>query len=178
MRISSRKPWFRGGRRRPGFILTVSALALLALAASLTSMPLLIWNASASAPIGLYRRIDGPLQRGNLVLAWLPAGARELAAERGYLPRNVPLVKRVAGLAGDVVCAEGATVFINGKLVTTRVKADKKGHPLPAWEGCNLLQPGDVFLLMGDVPASFDGRYFGVVGRRQLIGRLVPLWTK
>jgi len=178
MKIGTRYPRFRRHRRRPGLVLGVSAAAFLALAASLTTDPLLIWNASASVPTGLYRRIGGPFTRGDLVLAWLPAGARQLAAERGYLPHNVPLVKRVAGLAGDMVCAEGAMVFINDKPVAIRLQTDKEGRSLPAWEGCNLLQPGEVFLLMGSVPDSFDGRYFGPVGRRQIIGRLVPLWTK
>ncbi|HWT96298.1 MAG TPA: S26 family signal peptidase [Terriglobales bacterium] len=169
---------FRRQRRRPGFVLGVSATALLAIAASLTPSPLLIWNVSASAPIGLYARVAGPPARGDLVLAWLPAGARELAAERTYLPRNVPVVKRVAALAGDIVCAEGAMVFLNGKPLATRRSVDSKERPLPSWEGCQVLQPGDVFLLMVDAPDSFDGRYFGAVGRRQIIGRLVPLWTK
>jgi len=164
--------------RRRGVIPGVSVLAFLAVTASLTSHPALIWNASASAPVGLYRRVAGQPERGDLVLAWLPAGARELAAERGYLPRTVPVVKRVAGLAGDAVCAEGATVFINGKPVAERLAADGKGRRLPTWEGCNLLRPGDFLLLMENSPASFDGRYFGLVGRRQIIGRLVPVWTK
>lgn len=164
--------------RRPSLVLGTSIAALLAIAASLTPSPMLIWNASASAPIGLYARVAGPPARGDLVLAWLPAGAREIAAERGYLPRNVPVVKRVTGLAGDTVCAVDATVFLNGKPLSTRRSSDSKARPLPSWEGCRILQPGDVFLLMSDAPDSFDGRYFGPVGRRQIIGRLVPLWTK
>ena len=39
------------------------------------------------------------------------------------------------------------------------------------------LGPGAVFLLMAHVPDSFDGRYFGTVRRRAVIGRLTPLWT-
>jgi len=178
MKRAARHMRFRRYPRRPGLIFSISALALLAIAASLTTDPVLIWNASASAPVGLYRRIAGPPECGDLVLAWLPAGARELAAERGYLPRTVPVVKRVAGLAGDTVCAEGATVFINGKPVAGRLAADGQGRPLPAWEGCNLLRPGEFFLLMESSPASFDGRYFGPVRRHQIIGRLVPVWTK
>lgn len=173
-----RRSIFRRSRRRPGLILSISAVALLAMAASLTPSSLLIWNASASAPMGLYRRAAGTPARGDLVLAWLPAGARELAAARGYLPRDVPAIKRVAGLAGDTVCANGATIFLNGKAVAVKLPNDKKGRSLPAWDGCRVLQPGDVFLLMPDVPDSFDGRYFGPVGRRQIIGRLVLLWPK
>ncbi|HVJ34887.1 MAG TPA: S26 family signal peptidase [Terriglobia bacterium] len=178
MKPFSRHRRFRRHRRRPRLVIGVSAAALLAIIASLTPSPLLIWNASASAPIGLYARVSGRPERGDLALAWLPAGAREIATERGYLPRNVPLVKRVAGLAGDTICAEGVTVFLNGKPVATRRSSDNKARPLPSWEGCRVLLPGDVFLLTVDAPDSFDGRYFGPVGRRQIIGRLVPLWTE
>lgn len=178
MRARARFPRFRRRRRRNGVILGLSAVALLALAASLTPAYLLVWNATASVPIGLYQRVGGPVTRGDLVLAWLPAGARELAAERNYLPHNVPLVKRVAGLGGDTVCADGETVFLNGTSIATRFLTDKTGRPMPGWEGCKLLQSGDYFLLNAEAPTSFDGRYFGTVGRRQIIGRLVPLWTK
>ena len=63
---------------------------------------LLVWNASASAPVGLYRvEPHAPVRRRDMVVAWLPRGARLLAASRHYLPANVPLVKRVAAVAGD-----------------------------------------------------------------------------
>ena len=111
------------------------------------------------------------------MLAELPDAARRLAAERGYLPAGVPLVKRVAALAGDMVCGAGAAIRINGRQVAERLSADLRGRPLPAWEGCRLLHGGEVFLLMEGVPDSFDGRYFGPVETTAIIGRLVPLWT-
>jgi conjugative transfer signal peptidase TraF len=140
--------------------------------------PLLLWNASASAPVGLYRVMSStPIQRGDMVLLRTPDSVRDLAAERGYLPLAVPLVKRVAALAGDMVCAVGDDLFINSKWVAGRLERDPLGRPLPHWEGCQNL--GDeLFPLMADVPSSFDGRYFGPVPMSAVIGRLVPLWTK
>src|SRR6185437_3636612 len=121
-----------------------------------------IWNASASAPIGLYRVTHSrALSRGRLVLA---SPARSLAAfadARGYLPAGVPLVKRIAAVAGDLVCARGNAVFIDGRFAAARLAADGRGRALPAWSGCRKLQFGEVFLLMADVRTSFDGRYFG-----------------
>lgn len=177
IRLSPRRRWRRRQPRRVN-ILGSAALGLLCLAASLTPTPMLIWNASASAPIGLYRRVTGDLHRGDLVLARLPAGARELAAERGYLPASVPLVKRIAGIAGDTVCANSASIFLNGRFIATRLQQDREIRNLPAWEGCKLLQPGDFFLLMPDVPDSYDSRYFGPISRHLIIGRLVPVWTR
>ncbi len=140
--------------------------------------PWLVWNASASAPLGLYGVVHGQaLARGDLVLAEPPDAARRLAAERGYLPAGVPLVKRVAALSDDTVCGAGVAITINGRQIAERLSADTRGRPLPAWEGCRLLQGGEVFLLMDGVPDSFDGRYFGPVESTAIIGRLVPIWT-
>ncbi|MEZ5831655.1 MAG: S26 family signal peptidase [Dongiaceae bacterium] len=153
-------------------------LSVLAVSASLATTPRLVWNASASAPIGLYWRPDGAPSRGDLVLARAPLWARTLAAERRYLPLNVPVIKRVAAVSGDVVCAAGDAIFIDDRFVAQRLAADRMGRPLPTWEGCETLGTGEFFLLMADVRDSFDGRYFGVTERRNIIGRLVPLWTR
>ncbi|MDQ7250538.1 S26 family signal peptidase [Dongia sedimenti] len=167
--------------RRQGFAALTLAVALfgvLATAASAIPSRRLVWNASASAPIGLYWRIDGRPERGDLVLAWAPFWARRLADERYYLPLSVPLVKRVAAISGDVVCATGREIVINGEPVARRMESDHLNRLLPVWTGCRLLAPGDFLLLMADVPDSFDGRYFGVSDGHDIIGRLVPVWTR
>jgi conjugative transfer signal peptidase TraF len=170
----------RRGRSRPRVILalTLVGLGCLGFASLVRPAPLLLWNASASAPIGLYRVMPkAPIQRGDMVLLRTPGSVRDLAAERGYLPLAVPLVKRVAALAGDRVCAVGDDLFINGERVARRLERDHLGRPLPHWLGCHRL--GDEVLpLMAEVPTSFDGRYFGAVPTSAVIGRLVPLWTK
>ena len=138
----------------------------------------LIDNASASAPLGFYwLDRNAPLRRGDFVLAWAPPAARHLAAARGYLPFDVPLVKRIVALRGDHICADGDTIFVNGRAVTTRLTTDSKGRALPHWQGCQVLGHSAVFLLMASVPDSFDGRYFGPIQRHAVIGRLTPLWT-
>ena len=147
--------------------------------ASSQRSPVLIFNASASAPIGLYRlRPLGPMKYGELLLVRTPQTVRALAAERNYIPSSVPLVKRVAALAGDTVCAVGRTLTINDRRVADRLSFDREGRPLPAWTGCRKLAPDEIFLLMEDVPDSFDSRYFGPVSTDAVIGRLTPLWLQ
>jgi conjugative transfer signal peptidase TraF len=138
----------------------------------------IVWNASASAPIGLYvvTRKHTHL-RGDLVLVRPPPSIARLAAVRDYLPAGVPLVKRIVATAGDTICAQGADIFIDGQAAATRLSADRVGRPLPAWSGCRTLHHDEVFLLMEDVRASFDGRYFGPTKTSQIIGRLEPLWV-
>lgn len=140
--------------------------------------PRLLWNASASAPIGLYTVSPGTsADLEELVIARLPQRYRRLAATRRYLPMNVPLVKRVAASAGDEVCARGAQVFVNGLSTAKRRIADHAGRPMPLWTGCVDLRGRQLFLLM-DTPASFDGRYFGVTEGADIIGRAWPIWTR
>lgn len=173
---ADRRPY--PGRVYRVLVFGVTMLSVLATSASLVPTPRLVWNASASVPIGAYWRVAGAPSRGDLVLARAPFWARQLAAERRYLPLNVPIVKRVAAVEGDVVCASGEAISIDGRLVAHRLTADTMGRVLPRWEGCETLGASELFLLMADAPDSFDGRYFGVTERRDIIGRLVPLWTR
>src|SRR5579862_1780435 len=142
-------------RRAP--ILAASLLAVLGLGLpTLTKpAPYLIYNASASAPLGFYRLIiTDRLDHGDMVLAHIPESAARLAADRRYLPMSVPVVKRVAALAGDLVCADSGIVVINDHVSAETLLIDREGRPLPAWHGCRMLAPGEVFLLMEGVPAS------------------------
>lgn len=164
-------------RRRA--VLLGAGIACLGLTIVLPPLPRLVWNASASAPIGLYAVAPGaPIARGDMVVAWPPAEARQLAAERRYLPRNVPLVKRAAGVEGDMICAAERVVTVNGRPAAMRRPADAAGRPLPAWTGCVRLGPGMLFLLMNRTPDSFDGRYFGATLAQDIIGKASPLWLR
>jgi len=141
--------------------------------------PRLVWNASASAPIGLYFVRPGVrVSAGDMVIAWVPEPWRHLAATRHYIPENVPLVKRVAGAAGDVTCATGDRITLNGRLVATRRAADGMGRPMPWWRGCRTLRDGEYLLLMASATASFDGRYFGISRASDVVGKAYPLWTR
>ena len=164
--------------RRGWGLVALVGLALVALAAPvlLDPAPRLVWNASESAPVGLWAIAPGaPVRVGDMVLAEPPPAARSLAAARRYLPANVPLIKRVAAADGDRVCAAGAWLSVNGRPVALRRAADRFGRPLPRWRGCGRLDDGAV-LLLTPAPDSFDGRYFGPVGRAAILGKATPLW--
>jgi len=169
----------RDGPSSRAFPLALLVGGLIGLAVSVPRAPVLVWNATASAPIGLYlRRVKPALARGDLVLVKPPAWVASFAAKRGYLPLNVPLIKRAAALAGDTVCANGDTIWLNGKVLITRRATDAKGRLLPHWSACRKLARDDVFLAMVSVPDSFDSRYFGPISTTNIIGHLVPLWTR
>lgn len=146
--------------------------------AALAPQPRLIWNASASMPLGLYRVDVGRVPvSGELVLAEPPGDAAALLDARGYLPRGVPLLKRVAATEGSLVCRSGAFVTIDG-IGAARARAhDRIGRTLPHWLGCRRLKRGEIFLL-GNAPDSFDGRYFGPLPAAAVIGTAHPLLTR
>ena len=80
------------------------------------------------------------------------------------------LIKRVAGRAGDRVCRHGADVSINDEPAAKARDVDSQGVQLGSWQGCVTLDDAQVFLL-GDTPGSYDGRYFGVTSRADIVGR-------
>lgn len=160
-------------------------LAAMLVAAALIAAPLvtrpaprLVWNASASVPIGLYLAMPADrLALGDLVAAAPPAALAPLLSERGYLPLGVPLLKRVQGLPGARVCRIGLVITVDGVPLGTARDRDRAGHDLPIWQGCRMLAEGEVFLMNRDVPDSLDGRYFGPLPASSIIARLVPIWT-
>lgn len=140
--------------------------------------PILVWNMSRSAPLGLYLVTPAAhLRVRNFAVARLPARYRHMAAERGYLPEHVPLIKHVAAVSGDMVCATGPFVSINGRRVARRHRTDSKGRLLPWWRGCQSLKSHEIFLLNGANPDSFDARYFGPTRQEDVIGRARLLWA-
>jgi conjugative transfer signal peptidase TraF len=171
-----------GGDRatRPRIVAIVaSAIAILGLAAPLSYPPRLIWNATASVPIGLYEvRSQSTFARGELVLVRPPQWVRTFAAARGYLPNTVPMVKRIAAENGDTVCRERDAITVNGRVVAHALLTDREGRALPVWSGCHRLGEGEIFLLMDGVRASFDSRYFGPVSTTAIIAKVVPIWTR
>lgn len=158
--------------------LFVSAIgvALVAVSASQTLPKRLVWNASPSVPTRLYWITYGSPKPGDIVLVELPEPYKTIADQRGYLPKNLPALKRVRALSGDQVCRFGRTVFINGAAVSVAQLHDNRGLKLPEWRGCRTLKPHEVFLLT-DNPKSFDGRYFGPVDRSAITGIAHALWT-
>jgi type IV secretory pathway protease TraF len=148
----------QAGRRMtaPGKILGAMLLgaSMIAFSSAAHPMPRLLWNASASVPIGLYAiHPAGRLTAGEMLVVRPPAALAKFMAARGYLALGVPLIKHVAALPGQIVCRSGRTITVNGIVEA---------------EALDLLNAG--------VTNSFDGRYFGPVPDSTIIGSATPLW--
>lgn len=166
-------------KRRGLLVIGGVAVAGLLVPAVIRTPPGLLWNASASAPIGLYimRPMRGPV-RGILVVIVPPAPIARFAADRHYLPLGVPLIKPVAATVGHTVCRADLTITIDHRAVGRALARDGHGRPLPVWQGCRTLGAGEVFAMNAAVRDSFDGRYFGALPTSAVLGRARPLWTE
>jgi conjugative transfer signal peptidase TraF len=137
----------------------------------------LVWNASASLPVGLYvAQPSSRLKRGDIILIRLPSEVRSFAASRGYVPASVPVLKRMVGRAGDTICREGEAVTVAGFTIVAK-KQDRLSRPLPRWNGCRVIRRGELALL-AEAADSFDSRYFGAVPESGLVAIVRPLWVR
>ena len=165
-------------RARRRLVLALQAGAILTLACQAHARPWLLWNATASAPVGLYAVQPEARPRVGELLVVSPGPALAgWMVERGYIGRNVPLVKRVAAVAGAQVCRVGGEVSIDGRPAAMALSRDHLERPLPGWSGCRTLEPTQIFLLNA-APASLDGRYFGPTSAAAVVGRAVPVWLQ
>jgi conjugative transfer signal peptidase TraF len=154
-------------------VLCVSAPALF------HPVPKLIWNASASVPIGLYRvHPPGALRIGELVLVRPPEALAVFLGRRGYLAMGVPLLKHVLALPGQTVCRTGLTITVDGMTMGRALDRDRAGRILPSWWGCRTVADDEVFFMNWQSENSFDGRYFGPLPATTIVGRAAPLWIK
>lgn len=152
--------------------------SLFCAAAWLSPRPRLVWNASASAPIGLYRiDVGARLARGDLVAVAPPDALARFLDTRRYVPRGTPLLKRIAAGEGATVCRRGYRVFIDGRPAALALARDRAGRALPAWAGCRTLGAGELFFLNA-APSSLDSRYFGSLRADRVIGTARPLLTR
>ena len=159
-------------------MVTYFATMAIGVSAFVHPAPKLIWNASASVPIGLYRvRPVGDLHVTELVVVRPQTPLENFLAERGYLPKSVPLLKHILALPGQTVCRTGRTITVDSAVMGEALDHDRRGRLLPVWQGCRVIAQGEVFLMNRQSEDSLDGRYFGPLPATTIVGEAAPLWT-
>ncbi|MBF0864330.1 MAG: S26 family signal peptidase [Gluconobacter potus] len=164
---------------RFGYVMATYFAAMGVAVAAIVPVPVkLLWNASASAPLGLYDlTASNGLKAGDLVAVRPPKPLADFIVGRGYIGRGVPLLKPVAALPGQQVCRVGRIVTVDDVRLGEAQDRDRRGRVLPVWQGCRRIGPDQIFLMNPAVRDSLDGRYFGPLPRAGVIGRATPLYT-
>jgi conjugative transfer signal peptidase TraF len=164
--------------RQTTLLFTVGAAALVLSTIAARPAKRYVWNASGSVPVGLYRlQPTGDLSVTQVVAVRPPEPLATFLSERGYLPRGVPMLKRVRALPGQTVCRDGLAITVDNIAAGEARNRDSRGRPLPVWQGCRVIADGEVFLMNWRSADSLDGRYFGVLPTTAIIGGAEPLWT-
>ena len=164
---------------RFGYVMvTYFATIGVAIAAFVPTSFKFVWNVSASVPIGLYRiePVDR-LENADLVAIMPDKPLADFMVKRGYVGRGVPLLKHIAAVPGQEVCRTGRTVTVDAVPFGDALDRDRLGRDLPVWQGCQRIADGDLFLMNPSVRDSLDGRYFGPLPVRTVIGKATPLYT-
>jgi len=128
-------------------------------------------NVSGSLPYGLYRLapIPHPLARGTVVLLPVPEPVQHVWS------RWIPLLKPVAAVVGDTVCATEERLWINGENYGPVLRTAYGRHLPHMPEGCFVVQEGEVFLA-SPVMHSLDSRYFSFVRISALTAQALPVF--
>ena len=135
--------------------------------------PKLLYNPSASAPIGWYKLVNtSTLKVGDQVAAYAPDWARKLADERHYLPYEYPLIKTIWARSGATICSKNHRVSLPNHPVIISLSQDSLGRDMPKLSGCFTLQTDEFFLVSPDVQDGYDSRYFGAVRGRDILGKV------
>lgn len=159
-------------------LMTTVASFGMAYAATVPTPLKLIWNVSASVPVGLYSVEPADhLEITDLVAVMPPPPLAAFLIARDYLGEGTPLLKRVMGLPGQDVCRFSGAITVDGVPLGEALPRDRMGRDLPIWQGCRRIAPGELFLMNPDVGDSLDGRYFGPIPATTVIGRAMPLLT-
>jgi len=127
-------------------------------------------NVSPSVPLGLYRLTAVPahLDHGMLVVLPVPRSVQHVWSSW------VPLLKPIAGLAGDRVCHQENVLYVNG-VSYGPVLREAHGRPLlHIGDGCQILPEGALFLASPMV-RSLDSRYYGAVRMTDIAGVAFPI---
>lgn len=165
-------------RRVYGLLIALGVVSLMA-PAFLQPHRMLLWNASASVPVGIYLIETTNTRYVSELVAVLPPEPLASYLEAGnYLPRGVPMLKHVLALPGQTVCRDGLVVTVDKVAVGLALERDRQGRALPVWQGCRVVAEDALFLMNSRSANSLDGRYFGPLPRSAVTGRAHPVWIK
>ncbi len=139
-------------------------------------------NFTDSMPHGLYQVVPGKPAKGDLVTFSLSENNPyfKISLERKYLGQhqNAPLLKVLAGTAGDDIKISSLGVSVNDMLLPRSKQqiADCYGRNLPTLLHSTIIPSAKGLTMSTYTESSFDGRYFGLVDI-DIMQRVIPVFT-
>ena len=187
-KIQSKRP-ARGARRlllERVTWLAVGAILITLLAAAGRTSGMILVDTDSSCPVGIYRVVQRPVTRGELVEACLPDAIAAYGRARGYLglggcpDGSEPMIKVIGATSGDRVDLSSESVWVNAAglpQTATRLR-DSRGREVSSIErGSYKTRANEVWLFGVRDARSWDSRYFGPVPRSDVVGAVEPVLT-
>ena len=84
------------------------------------------------------------------------------------------IAKLVAGVPGDRVLIKNDRAYVNGQFIGELILNGKLGKSPGAFDRDEIVPEGKLFVI-GTLPRSYDGRYWGFLNQDVLIGHVTPL---
>jgi len=165
-------------------MMAMGCLTVVAIIASFAGMRI---NTTSSYPRGIYWMTNDPIIKGSLVI-FCPTDIAVFrqAKERGYIgagfcPGGTSyMIKKILAAANDQVEMTDIGVFVNGTLLLNSkpMDTDSEGLALsPIKADVTALNDHSVLLMSDYSSKSFDGRYFGLMDKKNIVSVIRPILT-
>lgn len=155
-------------------LLIVSTLLLAQAAGMLSFVPkVLVWNGSASAPVGFYLKVSNEhLSPNDFVL--VKTGNKLDPISELFPTKPTYLLKHIELLPGERYRVVG-DVIMTERQVLKRQETSLNGIKLPRLEDGTYLVPPNYYFVANSPEKSYDSRYFGPVAKSDIAEKVVPV---
>ena len=135
------------------------------------------YQVTPSMPKGFY--IIYPIENikvNDIIVFYPPKKASQFLLTRHLIPHNDWLMKYVVAAPGDYVCKKFSFVWINNEKYAPVLTHSSKNELLPDTPFCSVLTKDKYLSISTIAQHSFDGRYFGPIDKKDIIGKACHLF--
>ena len=135
------------------------------------------YSVTPSMPRGFYLVVPAKkISRYDVVEFMPPLGVLDFIKEKHWVPKNGLVIKYVFAIPNDHVCIHKEAIWVNGKKIGPVYKFYDKNKLLPQTKICGKLDKDEYLLLSTKNERSFDGRYFGTISSKRILGKAIPIF--